>query len=83
MVANEGGRGNLAGFQISCSCGFVMGTTMSSDVQGTQHEHVMVMERIDAERAVSSKKARTQAKRAATLAHNKDPFGFRAKAVRA
>jgi len=78
MEANEGGRGNLAGFQISCPCGFSMGTTMSSDVQNIQHEHVVVMARIDVERAASTKKDRTQARRAATIARNADPFGFKA-----
>jgi hypothetical protein len=76
MEANEGGRGNLAGFEISCSCGFVTGTTLACDVQNIQVEHIEVMTRIDVERSARSKKALTAAKRAATIAHNKDPFGF-------
>ena len=78
MESNEGGRGNLAGFQISCPCGFVMGTTLGCDVQNIQREHVEVMTRVDAEKAVISKRARTNAKRARTIAHKKDPFGFNA-----
>lgn len=78
MEANEGGRGNLAGFEIRCACGFHMGTTLKCDVQGIQHEHVTVMERVDREQAEKAKKDRTQARRKATIARNKDLFGFQA-----
>lgn len=54
MPANENGRGNLAGFEISCSCGFKMGTTLACDVANIQREHVDVMTRVDAERAAKA-----------------------------
>lgn len=81
MVANEGGRGNLAGFEVSCSCGFRTGTTLACDVQGIQAEHVRVMTRVDAERSISDKKARTLARRRATIARKADPFGFKAAGI--
>lgn len=81
MPANENSRGNLAGFEISCPCGFRMGTTLACDVQSIQREHVEYMTRRDAERAVADKKARTQSRRRATLARKADPFGFKAAGV--
>ena len=39
MEANEGGRGNLAGIEIRCSCGYLQTTTMvcSADLMLTAH----------------------------------------------
>lgn len=33
MEANENGRGNLAGTEIRCSCGYKEGTSLDSQVQ--------------------------------------------------
>jgi hypothetical protein len=81
MAANEGGRGNLAGFEIRCNCGFTMGTTLATQVDSIRAEHVRVMTRIDAERATADKKTRTAKRRRATMARNADPFGFKATGV--
>lgn len=74
MAANEGGRGNLAGFEISCNCGFRMGTTLTCDVASIRAEHVRVMTRRDAERLIADKKSRTAKRRRATLALKAEAF---------
>lgn len=81
MPANENGRGNLAGFEIRCSCGWTMGTTLACDVPYIRREHVTYMTRRDAEKATEAKKARTQMRRKATLARKTDPFGFKSMGV--
>lgn len=73
MVANEGGRGNLAGFEVSCTCGYKEGTTMQSSVQMMVFGHNQYHQKYDAEKA---KKA-SRAKAVATRKRNNDPFGFK------
>jgi len=45
MEANENGRGNLPGYEVLCSCGFKMGTTLKTEVAKIQREHYEVMNR--------------------------------------
>jgi hypothetical protein len=47
MKANEDGRSNLAGFEITCTCGHRLTTTMQSNVPFYVREHVEVMTRKD------------------------------------
>lgn len=74
MNANEGGRGNLAGTEIRCSCGYVEGTTLQSEVPFIIHGHVEWARTVG-----DARKARqiTKLKAAATRKRNADPFGFK------
>ena len=40
IPANESGRGNLAGFGISCSCGLEMSNTVRTNVQADAEDHL-------------------------------------------
>jgi hypothetical protein len=39
MQSDEGGRGNLAGHEVRCSCGYSESTTMASQVATMVHQH--------------------------------------------
>lgn len=69
MVANEGGRGNLAGTEISCTCGHSIGTTLDSQVASLIHEHADYMARVG---DASHKKNATKRKAAATRKSNSE-----------
>jgi len=81
MPANENGRGNLAGTEIRCSCGYVEGTTLQSEVPFIIHGHLDWAHKVGDAR---KRKQTTALKAAATRKRNADPFGFvRAGLVRA
>lgn len=45
VPANENGRGNLEGMEVSCSCGHTIRTSMYCDLGLLIHEHAEVMAR--------------------------------------
>lgn len=69
MAANEGGRGNLAGTAISCTCGHSISTTLDSQVASLIHEHADYMARIGDARGKASA---TKRKAAATRKRNSE-----------
>lgn len=75
MAANEGGRGNLAGTEINCTCGHQIRTSLDSEVLTLIYEHLDYMNRIGDKRRLHRLVA---AKAAATRKRNADPFGFKA-----
>jgi hypothetical protein len=45
MQANEGGRGNLAGHEVRCTCGYREGTTLATQVASIANQHAQWHER--------------------------------------
>jgi hypothetical protein len=69
MAANEGGRGNLAGTEITCTCGHRISTTLDSQVSMLIWEHADYMERVGNAR---HKANATKHKAAATRKRNSE-----------
>ncbi len=63
MPANENGRGNLAGFEVTCSCGYREGTTMASNIQFMLRGHDEYHAKYDAEKAKKASRAKALATR--------------------
>lgn len=78
MPANENGRGNLAGYKVSCTCGNVETTTMQSEVQFMVRDHLQYW---TPEREAAKARRQSGRKAAATRKRNADPFGYKAAAA--